>query len=292
MPHRRDQGAKHGQSGETSLGGFHERPRCGHAVGLHDHLLDDRQPLVVVPVLPAFGLADLPGRGRAGEKLLETLLLLALADVQPKLDDHRAAVGKLLLELANVIPGLQDLVLADGPFQVIFQHVAIPGAVEDGPVARRRQLVPEPPHPRMESLGFVRRQNRMDLESAGIDGLGQAIDDRPFARGVPTFEDDDNRHAGRAGLPLAFAQFPLQKRELLVVLFLGNRLIQIDKFQHDVPPLKKRHRQRQPQDRSDTILIRQRARSKTPAIPFLGTEHSHLARDSQKRWTCGFHRLQ
>ena len=63
----------------------------------------------------------------------------------------------------------------------------------------------------------------MDLESAGIDGLGQAVDDRPLARGVPALEDDDHRHSGRAGQPLALAQFPLQERELLVVVFLGNR---------------------------------------------------------------------
>ena len=75
----------------------------------------------------------------------------------------------------------------------------------------------------------------VDLESAGIDRLGQAVDDRALARGVPALEDDDHRHAGRAGQPLALAQFPLQKRELLVVVFLGNRLVQIDKFQHDVP---------------------------------------------------------
>ena len=65
--------------------------------------------------------------------------------------------------------------------------------------------------------------------------LGQAVDDRPLARGVPAFEDDDHRHPGRAGQSLALAQLLLQKRELLVVVFLGDRLIQIDKFQHDVP---------------------------------------------------------
>ena len=172
---------------------------------------------------------------RLARSLWNRLLLLVLADVQPELDDHRAAVGKLLLELADVVKGLQDLVLVDGFFEVIVQHAAIPGAVEDGPVARRRQLVPEPPHPGMEPLGFVGREDGVDLEPAGIDRLGQAVDDRPLARGVPALEDDDDRHSGRAGQPLALAQFLLQKRELLVVVFLGNRLIQIDKFQHDVP---------------------------------------------------------
>ena len=73
------------------------------------------------------------------------------------------------------------------------------------------------------------------LNPRGSMRLGQAVDDRPLARGVPAFEDDDHRHAGRTGQPLALAQFLLQKRELLVVVFLGNRLVQIDKFQHDVP---------------------------------------------------------
>ena len=67
-----------------------------------------------MPVLPPFGLADLPGRGPAGEKLLEPLLLFALADVQPELDDHRAAVRKLLLELANVLGGLHGFTLVGG----------------------------------------------------------------------------------------------------------------------------------------------------------------------------------
>ena len=91
------------------------------------------------------------------------------------------------------------------------------------------------------------------LNPAGIDRLGQAVDDRPLARGVPAFEDDDHRHSGRAGQPLALAQFLFQKRKLLVIVFLGNRLVQIDKFQHDKP--------RKPRSRGERCL---RKRKKPP----------------------------
>ena len=127
------------------------------------------------------------------------------------------------------------------------------------------------------------------MNARRIDGLGQAVDDRPLARGVPAFEDDDHRHSGGAGQSLALAQFLLQKRVLLVVVFFGDLLIQIDKFQHDVPRKRRSCGKRNTMcgnGHANTILIRQPARSKKAGkVPGTLRVPSHVpsARGEQPR---------
>ena len=133
-------------------------------------------------------LADLPGGGRVFLDLLEPLLLLLLVDVQPELDDHRAGVGQLPLELLDVLVGLSPLALRGQTLHPLDQHAAVPGAVEDGEIASAGRAFQNRHIHGCRRSSSVGGADRMDLEPARVERLGQAVDERALAGRVPALE--------------------------------------------------------------------------------------------------------
>src|SRR6516165_6869289 len=97
----------------------------------------------------------------------KALELLCLADLQPELDDDHASVDEQLLELVDLVVGSHPVRRGAKPFDALYQHPAIPGAVEDGDAAASRQVAPKAPQIGMRALfvGGSRDRNRHILAS-------------------------------------------------------------------------------------------------------------------------------
>ena len=87
-----------------------------------------------------------------------------------QLDDAHAVVGQRALELVDLAVGALPFVLAAETLDPLDQHAAVPGAVEDRPVARRRAArVPEAPEdsagPAPRRVGAPMRQTWIERGS-------------------------------------------------------------------------------------------------------------------------------
>jgi len=228
---RPQHGLQHAHPHVTLVGRLDQGPGGVGGVRACEHLLGRLQPGVVLLVLLPFLLAHPPRHGRVALQLLESLLLLLPADVEPELDQDRAAVGQLPLEVADVVhrraplPGV-------GVLHALVQHAPVPGMVEDDHLAGARQNVPEAPHPRVVAIGLRGLADHLDLEAAGIEGLDQAVDHFALARRVPALEEDHHRHAGGPRRTLRRPQTRLQLGVDLLVSLLGNLLFQIQQLEH------------------------------------------------------------
>jgi len=113
-------------------------------------------------------------------------LLLLGADMDEDLDDVRAVVGELALELLDLAVGALPGLAAAQALDALDQHAAVPGAVEDRPIARRRQPVPEPPEIVAALFLGRRRTDPPDLGRLGLEAADDAFDQAALAGGRPS----------------------------------------------------------------------------------------------------------
>ena len=143
---------------------------------------------------------------------LEARELLRLADLQPELDDDRAASGEMLLELIDFGIGAHPILHGAEPFDALDQHAPVPRAVEDGDAAPRRYLFPEPPEVGCAPRPWARRSAPSDIKAPCVDA-GHAADGPALAGRIDTLEDQDQRVLGEALVPRR-RQLALQLLEL------------------------------------------------------------------------------
>jgi len=90
-------------------------------------------------MLAPFLFSDPPCGRAPSRQAAESPLLLVFGDVEPELHQEPAAVGQLPLELPDIVVGLLPLLLGGKVLDALDQHAAVPGAVEQGPVAGGRE---------------------------------------------------------------------------------------------------------------------------------------------------------
>ena len=103
-------------------------------------------------------------------------LLLLGADMDQDLDDVHAVIDKQALELVDLAIGALPRGLVAQALDTLDQDAAVPGAVEDRPVAGGRQPVPEAPE--MVPSPVHRTSGRQSARHASIWARGR----RPGAR--------------------------------------------------------------------------------------------------------------
>src|SRR5690349_8343104 len=148
---------EHLDAREALVFGLHQRPGRDLGARAVDHVADRAlvgAPFLAVAPVVRRDLEALEGGPAASAEALE---LLALADLQPELDDDRSAFGELLLELVDLAVGAHPVAHAAVPFDPLDQHAPVPRTIEDGDAAQRRDVLPEPPEIRMRALLVVRR---------------------------------------------------------------------------------------------------------------------------------------
>ena len=141
------------------------------------------------------------------------------------LDDTHAVVGELALELVDLAIGPLPGILAAKALDALDQHAAVPGAVEDRPVARRRQPGPEPPEIVAALLLGRRRTDAPDLGRLGLEAADDAFDQAALAGGVPAVDADDDPPAGAQVMDLQVEQAMLQLPYLFVVILFVDRTV-------------------------------------------------------------------
>src|SRR5262245_44578929 len=153
------------------------------------------------------------------------LLLFFPADMDHELDDAYAVVGQLTLELVDLAIGPLPGVLAAKTLDALDQHAAIPGAVEDRPVARRRQAVPETPEVVAALLLGRRRPDAIDLDRFRLEPAHDTLDQAALAGGIPAVDADHDAAAGTQAVDLQVEQPILELLELVLVVVLLDRIV-------------------------------------------------------------------
>ena len=159
-----------------------------------------------------------------------------------ELDDSDAIVRKLPFELVDLAVGsLPRLFVAEAldPFD---QDAAIPGAVENRPVAANRQPLPEAPEIVAPLFFGGRCADAPDMHRFGFEAVNHAADQATLACGVPAVDADDGSSARLQIVELHIEQPALQLPEVaLVGLFLywtvdHLDLVQSRPFSHRILP--------------------------------------------------------
>src|SRR5205085_1017256 len=161
------------------------------------------QVLLVFPMALPIGIGHAPRLERVALELLESLLLLLLADVQKELLDRCAIVGKHALELDDISIRLAPGFFRHQPFHAILEDAAVPAMVEDRHLAAFRNLEPESPYPWPLLFVSARCGDRIQLEPAGVHSLRQSRDGRALSGGIPSFEHENR---GDAVIPAGLLQ--------------------------------------------------------------------------------------
>ena len=171
--------------------GFDQGPGRSLGAGARQHVV--RRAFVQVPLLAVAEvfLGDLVKLPRLLLAVLEAPELLLAADVQPELDEDRAVVGQLFLEIVDFLVGAHPFSLAREALDALDQDSAVPAAIVDREAPEPRQVTPEAPQVVMRAFLVVRCGNRDHAILTGVERLHDAADHAAFAGGVPPLEQQD-----------------------------------------------------------------------------------------------------
>src|SRR4029077_8892013 len=103
-------------------------------------------------------------------------------------------------------------------FDALHQNAAIPGPVERNDLTLLRQASPEALKVVLSSLVLVRRGNRMDLETAWIEGPAKATNEAALAGGIPSLKHEEGPLRGPEITLLDALKRPLEQRQTSFVV--------------------------------------------------------------------------
>jgi hypothetical protein len=122
-------------------------------------------------------------------------------DVQKQLDEADSRVDQHALELVDFAIGTPPFLFGREAFDAFHQHAAIPGAVERNDLPVLRQASPEALEALLCTLVFVRRGDRVNLETSRIKSPAKAANDATLAAGIPSLKDEDRPAASSRDTP-------------------------------------------------------------------------------------------
>src|SRR6266550_388455 len=207
---------------------FDQRPGCDLGARAIDHVADG--DFVLIPlfaIAPVFG-GDLEALECRVLPRPEASQLLRLADLQPELEHNRVAGGELFLELVDLVVGAHPLVDRAIAFHPLDQHPTVPGAIENHDPAVRRYVTPEAPQIGLRALFLGRRGGGHGDVLPRIERTGDAPNRAALAGSVRTLEDEDQRMMREALVARQSGQLALVLLQLLLVVFAGKLLGQVE----------------------------------------------------------------
>jgi hypothetical protein len=152
--------------------------------------------------------------------------------VEEELGDRRAIIGEHALELGDVAIGVAPHFGGLQSFGALIQHAHVPAPVKDGHLAAIGYAQPEAVEPGPVLLKRARPFDGVQLESAGIQALGQSGDGAAFAGRLPTFEDHDGRDSVVPAGLFQIVKPALQAGQDLLILITGELAIEVHVFKH------------------------------------------------------------
>src|SRR5262249_11494555 len=149
---------------------------------------------VLDPVLARLQVhwAELPSLDGVVHALDETLLLLLVVHREPVLEEVDARAHQHLLEERTRSQELVVFLLGAEPHDALDAGAVVPAAIEEDDLAARRQVRDIALEIPLPALLLGRRAERHDAADAGIEALGDALDDAALAGRIAALEEHDD----------------------------------------------------------------------------------------------------
>ena len=120
--------------------------------------------------------------------------LCILINVNPELDDDGTPFGQDTFKLIDFVVGTLPVIFRAESFKPLDHDPSVPGSVEDADMAGAGQPLPEPPQVLTVQFMRFRGGNRHDVDTAGIQRIGDTPDIAALSGGVPSLVTDHDRN--------------------------------------------------------------------------------------------------
>jgi hypothetical protein len=157
--------------------------------------------------------------------LLEAAALLLAADREPELDQVHAAAHQVALELRRLAHEFQVFLLVAESHHPLDAGTVVPGAVEQGDLASRGQVLHVALEVPLATFGLAGLLQRHHVGAARIEVLHEAFDGAALAGGVAAFEQDHHLLPGLLDPGLQLEQFDLQAVFLPLVALARHQVL-------------------------------------------------------------------
>ncbi len=152
------------------------------------HHIAGTRVVVPAPVRLEVHGAEFPLPQRVADARLEASFLLCLADFQPNLDQHDAAVDHDLFDLRAKLEKAPVLLFSAKSHDEFNAGAIVPTTVEDDDLARGRKLLDVALREHLRFFAIRRCRQGDDPEHPRAHLLGESLDGSSLAGGVATFE--------------------------------------------------------------------------------------------------------
>src|SRR6516165_244130 len=171
---------------------MNDMPRCVFAARRLEHHV--ARPRIVIPAAVRLKVhrAQFPLPKRIVYARLESPFLLVLADLQPDLDQPNPAVHYVFLNRGTQIEEALVLRLCAKAHDVFDTGPVIPAAVKDDDFARCRETLNVALHKHFSLFAVRRRGQCSHSKDPWAYPLGNSLDRTTLARGIASFEQDDD----------------------------------------------------------------------------------------------------
>jgi len=157
--------------------------------------------------------------------LLEAAALLLATDREPELDQVHAAPHQVAFELGRLAHEFEIFLLVAESHHPLDAGAVVPGAVEQGDLASRGQVLHVALEVPLAAFGLGRFLQRDHVRAARIEVLHEALDGAALTGGVAAFEQDHHLLAGLLDPGLQLEQFDLQPVFLPLVALARHQVL-------------------------------------------------------------------
>jgi len=200
--------------------GVHDEPWGFGDVGMGEHFILGAG--ILDPPLSGFEVhgAELPLFGGVLEAALEAAFLLVVADGKPVFDEDDAGADEHAFELGAGAEEFAVFPVGAEAHDAFDACAVVPGAVEEDHFAGGGELGDVSLKVPLGFFAFGGGSQGDNAGDAGIEGLGDPLDDAPLSGGVSAFEEDDDFQALVLDPLLELDQLDLEAGKLFFVGFL------------------------------------------------------------------------
>ena len=137
-------------------------------------------------------------------------------------------LSPLLLHILDFVIGALPFIILGKALYALHHNTSVPGAVENGNIARLRQMHPKAPQIVELALHHVGSGHRMHTKAQGVQSRRQAADSATLASCVPALKADNCGDLRLEHLNLQLLQAFLVLIQLLLIVLLAQLLVGIN----------------------------------------------------------------